>query len=230
MRSRSYVILAILCAACAGLLSYGYLASLNERTPVVVAARDIKRGTVIEPSLLRTALVHPSALHPQAFESANRILGQCATAPIYKGEQIVSPRITGETPQGEIGMLPPDQRAFLVPVPLSRALGGLLGPGDLVDVIFVSDPHSTEEPLAQVLLTELEVLDTRSDRGISMEPGEQGGFLGAVLCVTPPEAEMLAYALTYGHIYIAGRGYLAGDVPTAGSTWRNLLSTGGAQD
>jgi len=228
MRSRFYFILSLVAACLAGVLLYAYLLSLDERVAVVVVSRDVRRGEVLDESCLRVKPVHPSAVHPDALTSVNDAVGRRVMVPLFRQEQVVSPKLAGGDHEGARGILGANQRAFLVPVPLARALGGMLIPGDTVDVVFVSDPVKSENPFSRLVLEGLEVLDVRNDRGASMEDGGQGAFLGVVLAVTPLEAEALALALCSGQVFLVGRGQDNGAfLGTRGVDLGDLLMIGG---
>ncbi|MEW6082674.1 MAG: Flp pilus assembly protein CpaB [Bacillota bacterium] len=228
MRSRFYFTLSVVTACLAGALLYAYLLSLDERVAVVVVARDVRRGEVLDESCLRLKSIHPSAAHPDAVATVREAVGRRVSVPLFRQEQVVSHKLAGVGIDGASGFLGSGDRAFLVPVPLARALGGMLIPGDTVDVVFVSDPVNSENPFSRVVLQGLEVLDIRNDRGASMEDDAQGAFLGVVLAVTPLEAEALALALCSGQVFLVGRGHEKGDLSGARDLdLGDLLMTGG---
>lgn len=103
---------------------------------VLIANKDIPRGAVIAAENLETNVIPDQYLQPQAVSSADRILGMVAVVAISKGEQIslsklVQPRQLGGLAEGT----PVGKRAITISVDNISALGGMIKPGDYVDVM-----------------------------------------------------------------------------------------------
>ncbi|MCX5695861.1 MAG: Flp pilus assembly protein CpaB [Candidatus Omnitrophica bacterium] len=103
---------------------------------VLIANKDIPRGAAIAAESLETIIIPDQYLQPQAVSSADRILGMVAVVAISKGEQIslsklVQPRQLGGLAEGT----PVGKRAITISVDNISALGGMIKPGDYVDVM-----------------------------------------------------------------------------------------------
>ncbi len=161
---------------------------------VVKAARDIaEQETIMENStqleLMPENFVEPTAVsfgsegadelaageglavdNPIAIKKMKSLHGSVALVPIRKGEQltrnmIAAPSIrTGLAPQ-----ISPGKRAVSVQVGGATAVGGLIKPGDRVDVMVVVDLGSGKENrMAKTLLQDVVVLAT--GRNITRNP------------------------------------------------------------
>ncbi|MFR0693663.1 Flp pilus assembly protein CpaB [Enterobacterales bacterium AE_CKDN230030158-1A_HGKHYDSX7] len=127
-----------------------------QRTPVVVAARDLPALAVISKDdlaveLLRTA---PSGSFPKPEE----LIGQRAWVAVPAGN-IISSSIT--EPGGPLARtIRPDERAMAIPVDEVIGGGGFVLPGDYVDVmLFVQDQQTGERNVsAQVVLPGVRML------------------------------------------------------------------------
>jgi len=76
------------------------------------------------------------------------VVGNVTLGAIPAGEQIIASRI-GQAPTNDSlgGVVPTGKRAISVEVREATAVGGLLRPGDRVDVIGVFDPQNTDSAL-----------------------------------------------------------------------------------
>jgi len=120
--------------------------SKNE-VKVLVANKDIPRGAAITADNMETNIVPEQYRQPQAVASADRAVGMVAVVPISKGEQIslnklAQPRQLGGLAEGT----PVGKRATTIAVDNIASVGGLVKPGDYVDVMaLVPVPVATTE-------------------------------------------------------------------------------------
>lgn len=110
------------------------------QTAVLVAKKDILRGTVIEPEMLETAIIPNQYIQPQAVASLDRIAGMIAVAPISKGEQISLSKLSYSKQEGAGGgslaeATPIGKRAVTISVDNLASLAGMVKSGDYVDII-----------------------------------------------------------------------------------------------
>ena len=106
-----------------------YQASAGRRSAVLIAARSLPAGTVINASDLRSAEVGAdpvvlSALLPAGMEAS--VVGRRLTASLGSGEPL---------PRSELAASSVSPAAFTLTVPAEHALGGTLQPGDRVTVL-----------------------------------------------------------------------------------------------
>ena len=111
----------------------------ENQAAVLVAKKDIPRGTAIEAEMLETVIVPNNYIQPQAITSLDKIAGMVAAIDIPAKDQLtrgklISPRDTSAG--GTLAMATPvGKRAVTVPVDLTSSVGGMARPGDNVDVI-----------------------------------------------------------------------------------------------
>jgi Flp pilus assembly protein CpaB len=154
---------------------------------VVVAARELERGTVIQASDLRTSEA-PGVL-TGSFSKTEEAVGAMLLTPLKTGEPLLAERVVSRVSPGGSpnGMVPSGMRALSIRVTGSEGLLSLLRPGARVDLQAVSD-RDNRVTLRNVLQN-VEVLAT--------SPQDPNGSraLGAVVTVLTPAEDSDAVAL-----------------------------------
>jgi pilus assembly protein CpaB len=103
---------------------------------VVVAKQDIPSGTAIKESMLKEETVYKDMLQPRAATSIDRAIDKITLAPISKGEQVLLNKITLSGQEGSLSMkVPSGKRAITIPVDNISSVGGMVRPGDHVDIV-----------------------------------------------------------------------------------------------
>lgn len=119
-------------AQAASLMSDGQTESL------VLVREGIPAGTEITSAMLELTDVHPSAVLPGAIRHLDGVVGRVARYPLVEGEQILPSRLVGDDSASGSGLaftVPPGMRGLSVPVTEVSGAGGLIVPGDRVDVL-----------------------------------------------------------------------------------------------
>lgn len=166
---------------------------------VVVAARDLERGTVIQASDLKVSEA-PGVL-TGAFSKKEEAVGAMLLAPLKAGEPLLGERVASRSAAGGSanGMVPPGMRAISIHVSGSDGLLNLLRPGSHVDLQAVSD-RDNRVALRNVLQN-VEV--------VAVSPPEPGSNrnLGAVVTVLThaKDADIVALADAGSKIRVALR-------------------------
>ena len=154
--SRTGLLLAAFLAAITGLLVFVALSSGSDgnsvksvsggpETTVVTAKQDIPARTEIKPDMLQLTKVPSNALLGGAFSSLDLVDGRIARIPIYKGEQLVQDKLASQkTDLGLSYIVPEGTRAMGVKVDKVIGAGGLIRPGDRVDLVAVVDVKYTD--------------------------------------------------------------------------------------
>jgi pilus assembly protein CpaB len=141
--------------------------------PVVIAKVDIPARTPIRQEMVDVKLLPAEAVSPLAFNNVNTAVGQVTRYPLTAGEQILTSKVVSL--DGRLGrslsfVIPEGKRGFAITANDVQNAGGLLLPGDYVDIIVLhdvefltnpADPSSKEtEPsfLVQTLMQNVEVL------------------------------------------------------------------------
>ncbi|HEY7268715.1 MAG TPA: Flp pilus assembly protein CpaB [Dehalococcoidia bacterium] len=126
----------------------------GDHVPVVVAKSDIEARTKITASMVEVKLLPADDASSLAYTDTAQVIGQTTRFPIAANEQVLSNKIvdlTGATSPGGKSLsftIPQGMRAIAVNVKDVTDAGGLLLPGDYVDVLvvynvdFLNDPSS----------------------------------------------------------------------------------------
>jgi pilus assembly protein CpaB len=111
-----------------------------EMAPVVVANVRIPPRAVITPDMVRVQPMPVEAVHPQSTHSVDEVVGKITRADMVPDEPVLSSRLFLQ--RGESGlafMIPDGMRAVSVNFTELIGSGGMVVPGDHVDVIGVFD-------------------------------------------------------------------------------------------
>ena len=201
--SRVLVVLALLLGAAATLILRAHLVRLEAEAraggpgvPVVVAARALSRGSMLDPSSVHEGSLPRRFLPPGALPSVERAVGRILAADVAPGEILTSARLA--PPGGPVASLvPPGLRAVPITAAVPRAV---VVPGDHVDVLATFAPGTASGgPHAETVASEAEVLLV-VDRAGYEEPVDAATV---VVLVTPETAERLAYARSLGELSLA---------------------------
>lgn len=163
---------------------YSILEAADESTPVVVTARDLPSGAAITATSLRVEQVQlPPTLRSEYASSIESVDGLVITKPLAAGELIPQDWVASE------GSTP--GRSITIPIDPEHAVGGLLRPGDLVDLFATFDPGDVGARTV-TLARETEVVDVVSAGGLVM--GDKA-VVGLTLSVGPADAKRIAFAV-----------------------------------
>lgn len=128
-------------------------ASAVETSAVLVADTDIEAGATLAADDLRIVQVPEDSVLGGALTSVEEAEGRLLRYPVSAGEQVLTTRLIGEAGPASAGLafvVPDGLRAVSVPVTEITAAGGLIVPGDRVDVLAAvrqeQVPSSTGEP------------------------------------------------------------------------------------
>jgi len=167
-RNRRIFLLALLLASVSALLAYGMIASRPQAAPVVVqaapvsgepvlvGARAIAAGTTLGADDIEVAYVASKAKGERVLTESIQAIGQVALVDIPKGEQILARSVgasaapTADTFARDV---PVGMRAVSIALEEIVGVGGLVQPGDRVDVITSYDLVSpkSESPAENAL-------------------------------------------------------------------------------
>ena len=201
LRSKVMALLAVVAGAGSFTLVRGYAAELEALrpaagidVPVVVADRDLERGTVIDEGSVRLERMPSTYAPPGGLRSIGDAAGRTLDSDLVEGEAVTATRVGGAG--GPVASLVAGGlRAFVVG---SGLPSGVLEPGDRVDVIATfGGPH----PYTDTVGSGLEILSVVEQ---DEETFQAGGATGPslVLLVSPETAEQLAHAAAFGQITV----------------------------
>lgn len=200
-RSKLFAALAIVAGASAFWLTDGYAARLQalrpavgEPVPVVVAARQLPRGTVLDPGLLQIRELPSNYVPPGALAVVEQAAGRTLVSDLAAGEVVTRTRI--EVAGGAVAALVPSGlRAFPIRAGVPP---GAVRPGDRVDVLAT---FGGPRPYTETVAAGLEVLTILEEAEGAFVA--DGGGPALVLLVSPETAERLAHAVAFGRLSIA---------------------------
>ena len=248
---KAVLLLALLLGLISAALVYVFLsqtggeetAASSKTKQVVVAKEDISVATRITDTMVELKAIPEDAVHPDSFSSTEGVVGNMARYPIAAGEQVLSDRVASSSmtlPEGQElplpYIVPEGKRAVSVTTSALIGAGGLLRPGDYVDVILTVKLGSDQ--IARIVLQNLEVLalDQEMEKAApKVENAPEGQTAAAegkinpeaatvTLAVTPVEGEVLTVAEecasnSGGRLALALRPFGEHDTVETRSTW-----------
>ena len=218
---KAVLLLALFLGLISALLVYVYLsqtggegtAASGETKQVLVAKEDIPVATHITDSMVELKAISEDAVHPDSFSSTEGVVGNMARYPIAAGEQVLSDRVASSSmtlPEGEElplpYIVPEGKRAVSVSTSALMGAGGLMRPGDYVDVILTL--KLGDDQIGRTIVQNLEVLaldqqvekvapkfeEGQEERTPTGEGETNPEAVTVTLAVTPVEGEVLTVA------------------------------------
>lgn len=102
---------------------------------VVVATQDVLENTIIDEQNVATIQVPSKYVQPQAVTDLREILGRVTAVPVPKGAQVIGTYLEDIARSQLAYEVPRGQRAVTVAVSDITGVGGLIRPGNFVDVM-----------------------------------------------------------------------------------------------
>jgi pilus assembly protein CpaB len=207
-------------------------ASIGDTVDVVVASQDIDAGDEINADMVELASLPVNALVDEAFTDEALVVGTRAQVRVARGDQLAPSKVVGAGDDGEgVGyIIPGGMVAQSVQVSEETSVGGLILPGDHVNVIVVAETSVDGADVARgvLLLQDVEVLAvaqktlkpvSRVDENGDLITSETAdGSIAArenvdedpeaatvTLAVLPEDGPLLAVAQEQGTIYLSLR-------------------------
>ncbi len=126
---------------------------------VLVAARDLGARTLLGPEDVTVITLPVRARHPQALTRPEEAIGRVVRYPLTAGEQILAGKLADDRRSASLAdIIPPGKRAVAIQVSEVIGVGGLLQPGDKVDILALFDKQTYGKDAAFLLLQNVEVL------------------------------------------------------------------------
>lgn len=200
-------------------------ASAGRGAPVVAAARDVARAARLVAEDLVLLRMPEGASLPGAAHAIEQVVGRVSRARLYPGEPLLEAKL--EPVNGRPGLessIPDGLRAMTVKADDVIGLSGFALPGSRVDVVAVIKAARADDPMARLVLQDIEVLAT--DQGVDAADGKPRPAATITLLVAPRDAERLALAVLQGHLQLMLRAPGdRGTASTSGVDFSGLLST-----
>lgn len=212
MRRPIYLVLFLVLAALAGLLTL----RAQRTVAVLVATHDVRAGQQVSGQDVEVRRIHADGVPADALTTPDDVVGSYVAWPLTAGEPVLSRMVRHERSGIALtaAMTVPDgYRAIAVPVLPAGAVGGMLAPGDHVDVYATPLPgHTAESSTTRsanaastqvdsgdstvMLGHDLLVLQLRSDQGQPLDSAADqsvhgldfgAGKLGSVVIAVPSD-------------------------------------------
>ncbi len=211
-----YLVFAVVLAGAAALLTL----RAQHTVPVVVAIHDLRAGTLVAASDVQVVRMHDDSVPAGYLTASDQAAGRYVAWPLAANEPILGRQLAASrSGSADVGGLdvPAGFSAVAVPVQPAAAVGGMLSPGDRVDVFATTAqaaatdlPPSNADQLGHDIL----VIQLRSDQGQALQaPADSGtvhglnfgsGKLGSVVLAVPTaDASRYAVAVNSKVIYLA---------------------------
>ncbi len=225
MKSKAmpHLIVAVILAVVAGLLTIRWLSSVRgpsqpvapatavKKIDVLVAARSVPKGARLDAGMVRLKDFDADAAPLGALRDAAEAVGRVTAREISQDDPITPDKLLpkGATGGGLETVVEPGRRALTVKGTKIMGSGGHITPGSRVDVLVTySQPGKTDDKVNKVILENVLVLTAGAE--LEAKRGKDGreelsntDFF--TLMVTPEEAERLALAADLGSMHLALR-------------------------
>lgn len=171
-------------AVIAVILIYSFLSKSEDEVQIMVAAKNIEKGTKIEESFLETKTIPRNVkeeFFQNAFTNEEEVIGCVTKKGISVGQPIVADpevlvmseelkkALTGDGKVNDAFFIPEDSRLITIEVDNSGSINYSIKKEDFVDVIFSSVDESTGGLYSSMLLQHIEVYDV--EKVITEEEG-----------------------------------------------------------
>jgi pilus assembly protein CpaB len=186
---------------------------------ILVATHALPAGQFIQPNDLEWQDWPDNALNSSYIASGTRtledVVGSVVRSAIAGGEPITDVRLIKKGDRGFLSaIMSPGTRAVTVQLQQNAGLGGLVLPGDHVDVVLTavvpsSVPNEPEHHASETVLEDIRVLAI--DQKMSDMSNETVMAHSATLEVTPKQAEILALVTDMGKLSLTLRSIASGD-------------------
>jgi pilus assembly protein CpaB len=141
MRRQTRLLVSLLLGVLAVILMFLYikgretsLLQLSAMKDVLVASRSIRPNTIIDESMLISKQVPSAYLQPSALSDARAVVGRVAAVAIPQGAQILQVYLEETGRKALAADVPRSQRAVTLAVNEVTGTGGLIRPGNSVDI------------------------------------------------------------------------------------------------
>ena len=168
--NRRFLLLALILGSLFAVLAYALLSNSGSggggaavgEVPVVVAKAAIPAGTVITADMVAVQQLPADKLPLGVFESTDLVIGRVTRYPLAANEQVLLSKLVGgadtATSEGVSVVVQEGQRGMAIKLEQVVGYGGLVLPGDYVDVLWLSNEVVAEFEGAGLIAENVEVL------------------------------------------------------------------------
>ena len=215
-----------------GLVGFGTVAWIATRPPpghvvakvvpvtktVLVAAHPIRAGSLIKPEDLTAGQVTITSTNQNQFnldtpDIRRELVGGMVRRALAQGDPLRNSDVMRPGDHGFLAaVLQPGMRAVTITVDNTTGTGGLIDPGDHVDLILTQSITGSNLPagkriVAETALSDVRVLaiDQQLVRGAAPTNTDNSNNRSVTLEVTEEQAERLSVAMQLGHLSLSVR-------------------------
>lgn len=214
MRRTIYFGVFILLSTIAGLLYYSH----TQQGTALVATRDLSVGTRIQDSDVAVRRVNPASVPPGVLKGSDQAVGQVVSSPILEGQFLDARQVAPTRNASLLGAgldVPAGYRIIGLPIAPAAAVGGVLKPGDRVDVMAIPNPSKAatladESAPAPVMIGKnVLVIGLRTDQGTQVDQADHGLNAGnskpgsVLLAISQTEESAYASAMASSSFVLA---------------------------
>ncbi|MDP2940604.1 MAG: Flp pilus assembly protein CpaB [Candidatus Omnitrophota bacterium] len=225
-----------------------------EEVSILQATKDISRGQIVEKNAVVFKKIPVNFIQPGAISNLDAAVGKIALVDILSGEQITTTKLanpatslTASSSASTLSMMtPPGKRAITISIEPLMAVGGMVRPGDYVDVL-ANFPlpqevggKQTVQLVTVTLFQNVLILAVGTQiRGPTSRGAKQDTTVSPeqntiTVALSPQEAELISFAQEQGKLRLILRPPLdtqtqALPPATAEALWQHILSTQGLQ-
>ena len=253
--NRRFLLLALFAAGVSAILVYAAIDQTSSKeggtggvstVPAVVAKTDIPARTQVATSMIELRQVPVNGRSELAYTDLSQVVGKVTRFPISTNEQVLSTKVVSLTGTAEANdslsfVVPKGMRGIAITVSEVISTGGLVLPGDYVDVIGVfdvdfgagSDKQEQKAYFAKTVLQNVEVLAVAQkvvDAPPDAVPSEEGAAtsgqrerateadpnpkaITVTMAVTQEQAQLLFLAEANGSLRLTVRPFGDNDTP-----------------
>lgn len=203
-RALVMIALSLLAGVAAVVLAMRWLGQQGVQTvQVVVAARDLDLGSVINQGMLEAAGWPRGAEPKGAFNETAPLDGRVLRTSVLRGEPISENKLAPVGSKGGLSaVIKEGKRAVTVKVNEVVGVAGFALPGNFVDVL-INTPDERERPISKIVLERMLVLAVAQEA--SQDQTKPRVVSAVTLEVTPEEAEKLDLARSVGTLSLVLR-------------------------
>lgn len=206
------VVVAVILGAFAVLLTNVYFKKREaqfavETKAVLVAAKEIPSGAVVDYEMLAFKSVPIKFIEPGALKAKELAVGKTALVAIMAGEQVLNTKLaTPETGLTLASKTPPGKRAITIGFEATSAVGGMIRPGDHVDVL----ASFKKPPITLTLFQDILVLAVGTEM-VPKQPKKEDAKVQRpsketiTLALSPQEIQIFNVADEHGKIQLTLR-------------------------
>ena len=173
---------------------------------VVVANNVIPANVVVTAEMVTMKSIPSESVHPEAIRSLDKLVGKISKSEIVSGEQILSSRIVVDVNKATLAYrVPMNMRAIAIPNTEVTGVAGRINVGDKIDLLVTyakEDINKYSTTYTQLQNVEVAAI---GNTVVPADDKQKGVPTSITLFVKPAQAEVIAYALANGSIYLTLR-------------------------